>query len=624
VRPGRTLPETVLVTVLSTVGVVSPNIGFLGTGCSLPLSGKLENMKDRLITTGSTKYSACPSRVPHPFQEWGTDRRSPLSAPRSILLACLGVCLFASAAETQACTNILVDRAASVDGSVMITYACDGEFHPRLRYTPAADHKPGEYVEISTWGGEVRGKIKQVPHTYAFVGLMNEHQLAISETTTSGREELANPDGLLHYWDLMRLALQRAKTAREAITVMTDLVEEYGYRSTGESFSIADPNEVWVMEMFGLGVGGHGAVWVAMRIPAGHICCYANKARIGEFPLDDPDNCRYSKNVISFAIDKGYYDPDSGVPFRFCDAYCPPTPKNVRYAEARVWSVFRRAAPSLDLSPDYHRAVEGAKPYPLWVKPDKKLAVGDVMSLFRDHYEGTDFDMTKGIDAGPYGTPNRSRPIVWTVDGVEHVWERPISTQQTGFSFVSQSRSWLPDAVGGVFWYGVDDTYTTCYVPLYCCIDRLPESFTVGSLGRFSWDSAWWVFNFVANYANVRYCDMVGDIQAVQRDLEGRALRLQPAVERTAVHLSGSDPDLMKRYLTDYCVSNAELVVKRWRELGEHLLSKYNDGYVKDQDNRPQEQGYPSDWLREVLQSRPDQFRVKPKAEDVPESKLVD
>ncbi|MGB2984412.1 MAG: C69 family dipeptidase [Phycisphaerae bacterium] len=537
---------------------------------------------------------------------------------------CLCVCVLMNSPHVEACTNILVTKGASQDGSVMITYTCDGEFHPRLRYTPAADHDPGEFFEIKDWSGNVRGKIKQVAHTYAVVGLMNEHQLAISETTFSGREELHNPDGLLHYWDLMRLALWRARTAREAIAVMTELVAEYGYRSTGESISIADTKEAWILEIIGPGPGGKGAHWVARRVPDGYVSCHANKARIGEFPLDDPDNCLYSENVISFAVDKGYYDSKSGEPFRFCDAYCPATPKNRRYADARVWSILRRAAPSKGLSPGYHRAVEGAQPYPLWIKPDKRLSLADVFSLMRDHFEGTDYDMTKGIDAGPYGTPNRWRPITWTVDGVEYAWERPVSTQQIGFSFVSQSRSWLPDPVGGVIWYGVDDTYTTCYVPLYCGIDALPESYTVGSLGTFSWDSAWWVFNFVANYANVRYSHMILDIQAVQSDLEGTLLALQPAVERTAVDLAKSNPQLMTRFLTDYCVSHAELVVKRWRELGEHLLTKYNDGYVKDEEGRPRENGYPESWLRKVLKSRPDQFRLKQKEADVPESRLVD
>jgi len=361
-----------------------------------------------------------------------------------------------------ACTNILVTRGASKDGSVIITYACDGEFHPHLQYSPAADYEPGDSIEITDWSGKLRGKIPQVSHTYAIVQLMNEHQLVIGETTFGGREELRNPDGLLNYWTLMHIALQRARTAREAINVITNLIDEYVYRSMGESISIGDKKDAWILEIIGPGAGGKGAEWVAVKVPDGYISCHANKSRIGKFPLNDSKNCLYSKNVISFAIEKGYYDPSSGKPFRFCDAYCPSTPKNRRYSDTRVWSIFRRAAPSKNFSPDYHRSVKGAKPYPLWIKPDKKLSLTDVFSLMRDHYEGTEFDMTKGIDACAYGTPNRWRPIDWEIDGNKYAWERPISTQQTGFSFISQSRSWLQMKL--VVYYGMALTILTFHV----------------------------------------------------------------------------------------------------------------------------------------------------------------
>jgi dipeptidase len=533
------------------------------------------------------------------------------------LVIYLFVYILLTSRPAEACTSLLVTRGASVDSSVMISYTCDGEFHPHLEYTPARDYKPEDSLEITNWSGKVRGRIKQVSHTYAVVDLMNEHQLTIGETTFDGREELENPDGLLSYWDLMRLALERAKTAREAIEVITQLVDDYGYRSIGETFSIADTKEAWIMEMIGPGPGGKGAEWVALRIPDGYISCHANKSRIGEFPLKDPKNCLYSGNVIAFAIEKGYYDPKSGKPFRFCDAYCPDTPKIRRHTDARVWSIFRRSAPSKNFSPDYHRGIDGAEPYPLWIKPDKKLSLSDVFALMRDHYEGTPFDMTKGIDAGPYGSPYRWRPLDWTVDSIEYSWERAISTQQTAFSFISQSRSWLPDPVGGVLWYGLDDTYTSCYIPLYCGIDTIPKSFTIGSLNKFSWESAWWVFNFVANFANLKYSYMLPEIQAVQKDIEGNFIKLQPTVEKTAVELSKSDSKLMARYLTDYSVTNAEIMVSRWKELGEHLITKYNDGYVQDEEGEPQEKGYPENWLREVLKSRPDQFLLKPEKEDM-------
>ncbi len=522
-----------------------------------------------------------------------------------------------------ACTNLLVTQGASEDGSVMITYTCDGEFHPHLEYIPAADHEQ-DSLDITDWYGNLRGRVHQVPHTYAVVDLMNEHQLAISETTFGGREELRDTLGLLHYWDLMQLALQRARTAREAIIVMTDLVEKYGYRSSGESFSIADTRECWIMEMIGMGPGRTGAVWVALKVPDGYISAHANKARIGEFPLDDPENCLYSKNVIAFAKEMGYYDDSFGRPFNFAETYCPPTPYNRRYADSRVWSIFRRAAPSMKLSPDYHRAVKDSEPYPLWIKPDEKISLDDVFMLMRDHYEGTDYDMTKGVDAGPYNTPYRWRPMKWEVDSVEYCWERPISTQQTGFSFVSQSRSWLPDPIGGVYWYGVDDTWFTCYTPLYCGIDRLPESYTIGSLQKYSDQSAWWVFNFVSNFCNLKYSWMIEDIQKVQEDIEGTYLAMQPYIEKTALEIHKTEPDLLTRYLTDYSVNNAEIVVEKWRDLGNYLITKYNDGYVKNEKGRPEEQGYPEGWLRKVIEDRPEQFRLPVTADTLPKSRLVD
>jgi dipeptidase len=524
------------------------------------------------------------------------------------LLICIGS--FLGNARLEACSSLLITKKASHDGSVMITYTCDGEFLPYLEYSPAADHEPDDSIEITDWGGNVYGKIKQVSHTYAVMGLMNEHQLVIGETTFGGREELHNPEGILHYWDLMFLALQRTKTARVAIKVMAELVDEYGYRGTGESFSIADSKEAWVMELIGPDSGGVGAEWVAVKVPDGYISCHANKARIGEFPLNDSKNCLYSENVISFAIDKGYYNPESGEPFRFCDAYCPADMKNKRFCEGRVWSIFCRAAPSKKFTPDYFRGVEGAKRYPLWIKPDKKLSVADVFALMRDHFEGTEYDMTKGIDAGPHGLPYRWRPLFWTVDSVEYGWERAISTQQTAYSFVSQSRSWLPDPIGGVYWYGVDDTYVTCYIPMYCGINDVPKSFATGNPNKFSWDCAWWVFNFVSNYANLRWCYMIEDIQKVQAEIESTFLKLQPEIEKTALRLYKSDPKLMQQYLTDYSVTQAEKIVMKWRELAEHLITKYNDGYVKDEHGEPQWKGYPEAWLRKVLKSSADQFRL--------------
>ncbi len=500
------------------------------------------------------------------------------------------------------CTNLLVSAGASTDGSVFITYTCDGEFLSHLEYTPASDHAPDSFVE-----GVAGGQIRQVPHTYAVVGYINENQVAIGETTFGGRRELTNRQGLLSYPALMQLALERSRTAREAIEVMTGLVAEYGYRSSGESFSIGDKTEAWILEMIGPGQGGTGAIWVAVRIPDGHISAHANKARIGTFPLNDPQNCLYSGNVISFAVERGWYDPASGEPFSYCEAYCPADAAELRVTEARVWSIFRRAAPSLGLSADYHRGVPGAERYPLSIRPDEKLTVGDVFALMRDHYEGTPFDMTQGVDAGPYGSPLRIRSLHWEVDGVAYSWERPISTQQTAFSFVSQSRAGLPDPVGGVMWYSPDDTNFACYAPFYCCITALPESYTIGTMRDFSWDAAWWVFNFVSNFSHLMYSEMIQDVRAVQSEIEGAFLARQPAVEKTAAELVARDPALAAAYLTDYCTIHAEQLVVRWRALGESLIMNYNDGYI-----RSRERGYPEAWLRKVIQNRPDQFRLPP------------
>lgn len=507
------------------------------------------------------------------------------------------------------CTNLIVTKGASADGSVIITYTVDGEFHPILGLIPAADHADGEMYEIRGWDGTLRLKIPQVPHTYAVCGIMNEHQLAIGETTFDGRLELEDKHEGIHYWPLMQITLQRARTAREAVKVMTGLVEQFGYASTGETFSIADPNEAWILEMIGRGDGVKGAVWVAVRIPDGMIAAHANKARIGEFPLHDPENCSYSPDVIGFAVRKGFYNPKSG-PFRFCDAYCPATPEKLRYTSTRVWSLFRRAAPSLNLSMDRSRGVPGAKPYPLWIKADNKLSVRDAMGLMRDHYEGTPLDMTKGIDAGPFGSPLRARPITFTLDGQTYAWERPISTQQTGCSFVAQMRSFMPDEVGGVLWYGVDDTYTSCYFPLYAGINQVPVSFAQGSLRRFSWDSAWWVFNLVANYAQLKYSYMAKDIVKVQQEVEGNFLAMQPAFEKTALDMLKSDPARARRFLTDYSVSAGDRVFARWKDLAETLFTKYNDGYVQDDKGGAQELGYPEEWLREVVKERPGQFKL--------------
>jgi dipeptidase len=516
--------------------------------------------------------------------------------------------------QIQACTNLLVSKGASEDGSTMVTYLADShELYGELYFKPARDYPAGAMMDIYEWDtGKFLGQIPQARHTYRVVGSMNEYQVAIGETTFGGRPELADSTALIDYGSLMWIALQRSKTAREAIHVIDELLQKYGYYSEGESFSIGDPNEVWIMEIIGKGPDEKGAVWVARRVPDGYISGHANQSRIRQFPLDDPENCLYAKDVISFAKKKGYYE-GKDKNFSFADTYAPLTYEALRFCEGRVYSMFNRAAPSQHLSMDYVKGVEGAEPLPLWIKPDKKLSVHDVMGLLRDHFEGTDWDMTKDVGAGPYKLPYRWRPLTWEVDSVEYCNERAISTQQTGFSFVAQMRSWLPDPVGGVLWFGVDDTYSTCYAPMYCGMTSVPEAYAEGNGGMmdFTWNSAFWVFNFVSNFAYLRYSDMIVDIQKVQKQLENEFITFQPAIDSAALQLYNSNPELAQEFLTNYSVEQGTMVVNRWRKLGEHLLVKYMDGNVKDDSGNLSQPGYPPSWYRRIVNETGDHFKMK-------------
>jgi dipeptidase len=524
------------------------------------------------------------------------------------------------AQQAVACTSILVTKGASKDGSTMITYSMDShELYGQLTYRPAGIHLAGTMRDIiSGETGKLLGRVKEAPVTYARVGLINEHQLAIGETTFTGREELGGPAGILDYDSLMLMALERCRTARDAVRTMAQLVEEYGYASTGESISIADPNEAWIFEIIGKGKGQTGAVWVAVKVPDGYISAHANLARIRQFPLNDPDNCLYSRDVISFARQKGWFrgeDKD----FSFADTYCPPDFSGLRFCESRVWSIFRRAAPSLNLSSDFMKGVKGAKLPPLWIKADSKLSVRDVMELMRDHFENTEFDMTKDVGAGPYALPYRWRPMEWELDGQKYLHERAISTQQTAAVFVTQSRAWLPDPIGGIIWFGMDDSYSTVFVPFYCGIRDIPKAWGVesGSFDAFSWDSAFWIFNWVANTAYGRYRDMIVDIQTAQRELEGKFEAEQPEVENTAAKLFAQSPMQARDYLTQYSASQADMVLARWKKLGEMLLWKYLDGNLhreKGLGTGREHPRYPDDWYRRIVQEKGESIRM-PKEE---------
>ena len=459
------------------------------------------------------------------------------------------------------------------------------------------------------------------------VGNINEHQLAIGETTFGGRKELKDPKGGVDYGSLMYIALQRARTARQAIKVMTTLVARHGYASSGESFSISDPKEVWLMEMIGKGPCDKGALWVARRVPDGYITAHANQSRIRTFPRNDKRNCLYAKDVVSFARKKGWFkgkDKD----FSFADTYAPMKFRDLRVRQARVWSIYRRARPGHDFKVDY---LKGTGRLPLWIKPKRKLSIKDAMGLMRDHFQGTPLDMTKGVGAGPYSLPYRWRPLTWELDGKKYLNERAISTQQTGFSFVSQSRARLPGVIGGVLWFGVDDTYSTVYMPMYAGITRIPKPLAVGTatFERFSWASAFWVFNWVSNWAYTRYSDMIKDVQQVQHQLEGSFLSRQAEVERAALELFKRSPGLARDYLTRYSAEQANLVVDRWRKLGQELFIKYMDGNVRDSQGKVTHPAYPKQWYRRIVKQRPGQFRIgripgekadppKPKKKDTP------
>ncbi len=495
------------------------------------------------------------------------------------------ICLFTLLISTPifACTNLLVAKGASVDGSTMVTYSADSySLFGELYHWPAATYPAGMMLDVYEWDtGKYLGKIPQARQTYNVIGNMNEHQLCIGETTFTGREELIDSTGIMDYGSLIYITLQRSKTAREAIQVMTDLVKNHGYYSGGESFSIVDKNEVWILEMVGKGVGNKGAVWVAVRIPDDCIAAHANQSRIHQFPLNDKENCIYAPDVISFAKSKGYFKGED-TDFSFSKAYNPLDFGGLRYCEARVWSYYNQYNKEAAKWIDYVLGKDPV-PMPLYVKPDRKLGVKDLMASMRDHYEGTPLDPTKDVAAGSFGSPYRFSPLEWQLDSVKYCFERPISTQQTGFTFVAQMRNHLPDEVGGVFWFGVDDAMFTVYTPMYPCMTRTPECYRIGNgdFNNFSWTSAFWIHNWVANMAYARYNQMIDDTKPLQDKLELGFLEMQALVEQKAAELVKKDRKEALDFLTDYSISQAQKATAEWKKLGEYLIVKYMDGAVK-------------------------------------------
>ncbi|HCC71034.1 MAG TPA: dipeptidase, partial [Bacteroidales bacterium] len=493
--------------------------------------------------------------------------------------------------------------------------------------------------EVYEWDtGKFMGTIPQAEHTYNVVGNMNNHQLAIGETTYGGRRELVNPDGIIDYGSLIYITLQRAKNAREAIKIMSELVDNYGYSSSGESFSISDGKEVWIMELIGKGPGVKGAVWVARMIPDGYISGHANQARITTFPLADGkksitskelDNIFepvletvYAYDVIDLAREKGWFD-GRDKNFSFSDTYAPVDFGGARFCEARVWAGFNKVNSKMDKYLDYAMGLDLSERMPLWIKPDEKLSANDVMELMRDYYQDTPMDMSKDIGAGPFASTVRWRPMTWEVDGKGYFNERAISTQQTGFSFVAQSRKWLPDPVGGIFWFGVDDTYYTVYSPMYCGMQEIPHSFERGNgdMMTFSYDAAFWVFNQVSNFAYHRRLPMEEDIKGKQRELELGYVEETAVIDKIAAEIYKTDTLLAIKYITDYSVEAGNNTVSEWKDFYAFLFTKYMDGNVKVKRAIPEgykyvtpklsQPGYSKEWYEAIVKSTGDKFKLK-------------
>lgn len=547
--------------------------------------------------------------------------------------------------ETWACTNFLFTKSTTTDGSTFITYSADSHvLYGEMYHWPATDWPEGAMVDVYEWDtGKFMGKIPQVRHTYNVVGNMNEHQLAIGETTYGGRSELWGQEGaIIDYGSLIYLTLQRAANAREAIATMAALMDEYGYASEGESFSIADPNEVWIMEVIGKGKGEKGAVWVARMVPDGYVCAHANQARITTFPLEGRNTISshdmkeiynkevttvYSKDVISFAKQKGFYPQAAkNADFSFSDTYNPVDFGGARACDIRVWAFFNEVNPDMAQYWGYAKGTDlrrDEKGYvtnrmPLWVKPSRKSDVTEVMDYMRNHLEGTELDMRKDPGAGPYECPYRWRPMHYKVDGKEYVNERATATQQTGFTFVSQSRSWLPDEVGGILWFGVDDAASTVYFPMYSSSVRVPKAYEVGNgkMMEFTDKSAFFVFNQVANFAYSRYNVIHPDIREKQKALEKQYKAYVEMVDAGAAVAMAKDKRTAVEFLTDFSCNTGDRLVETWRDFYGYLFTRYMDGNVKTpvagQMNPKVENPMWPDWyLRTIVSQMGDKQEVK-------------
>ena len=536
---------------------------------------------------------------------------------KDIALAAL---ISASAMEASACTNLIVGKKASVDGSVLVSYNADdyGMFGHLCHY-PAGMHKKGEMRKIFDWDtGEYHGEIPEASVTYNVIGNINEFQLSIGETTYGGREEMVDTTGILDYGSLIYVTLQRAKTAREAISIMTSLVEKYGYCSSGETFSICDPNEAWIMEMMGTGPGSKGVVWVAVRIPDNAICAHANQSRIGKFDMKDKKNVIYSKNVISYARKMGWFT-GKDADFSWKNTYARPDFSGRRFCDARVWSFFNHYQKGFDRYLPWALGKDpNAEDMPLWIIPDRKLSVHDVEMGMRDHYEGTALALdTTNVGGGIYQMPYRPTPLQFKVDGKTYFNERPISTQQSAFSFVSQLRSWMPREIGGVIWFGNDDANMIAYTPVYCGNTVQPECYNTPGADAvtFSDKNAFWVCNWVSNMVYPRYSQIFPELKTVRDSLEATYFVQQADFEKKAMELYATDKQAALRMLNEYSVEKAQQMLAEWKNLAIRIIVKYNDmGVKQEKDGKIQKKvmrpGYPESFARKLVKETGDWYAV--------------
>ncbi len=532
----------------------------------------------------------------------------------------LSAAMLLASSGAFACSNLIVGKKASVDGSVMVSYNADdyGMFGHLCHY-PAGTHPKGTMRQIYDWdSGVYHGEIEEAPVTYNVIGNINEFQLSIGETTYGGREEMVDSTGILDYGSLIYVTLQRAKTAREAISVMTSLVEKYGYNSEGETFSICDPNEAWIMEMQGTGAGSKGVVWVAMRIPDDAICAHANQSRIGKFNMKDKKNVLYSKNVISYARKMGWFNGKDSE-FSWKNTYAFPDFSGRRFCDARVWSFFNHYADDFDRYLPWALGKDkDAEDMPLWIVPNRKLSVADVENGMRDHYEGTALALdTTSIGGGVYEMPYRPTPLTFTVDGKQYFNERPISTQQTAFTFVSQLRSWLPREIGGVLWFGNDDANMVAYTPVYCGNTVQPACYNTKGADAvtFSSDNAFWLCNMVSNMVYPRYSQLFPELKAVRDSLETSYFANQTSIEKQAADLYQADKAAALKLLNNYSNTKADEMLASWKRLATRIIVKYNDMAVKKEKDgkllqsvtRP---GYPASFGRKLVKETGDWYAV--------------